>query len=368
MTQLVAFGDLHLQKGEALHPARLAEQEAVLDRILTDARNMGAAAVLMAGDLFDRRRPSPEAMLTAERPLVKHRERGCPVIAIPGNHDLIDLDTGCGMDVLAEAGLIELHREPGVVRVPGAWVACLPWAPVSRLRSQLGPDVPADEVNQACGELLIRIARDLRASVDGPCVLMAHWSVDAAVLPSGLSVADLREVVLPLSDLTGLDYDAVVLSHIHRGQLLTDSPPVLYTGPPLALDFGDNSNGYGYWIVGPGAHPEFVPIESPRFLTFDQEIAADVSDAYVRLRVSVPSGEQVDARWLERDIIETGGARYARVEVTVERAARGRVEALDDTVTEAAAFGMWLDAVEATEDERPWLLTLDQHYREQVAA
>lgn len=368
MTRLLALGDLHLQKGETLHFGRLAEQEQVLDRILTAARDENVDAVLLAGDLFDRRRPSPEALLTAERPLVRHREHDGPkVIAIPGNHDLIDLDTDCGLDVLAETGLLELHRQHGATVVGDTTVACLPWAPVSRLRAQLG-DVSADEVNQACADLLVTVAAELHSSISGPSVLIAHWAVDAAVLPSGMSVADLREVVLPLGDLQALGYDAVILAHIHRQQTLSNHPLVAYVGSPMPLDFGEVGLEHGYLLLD-DAGPRFVPVASPRFLTFDSldhAAASDVTDAYVRVRVTSDGTDNLDARELERCLIDDG-ARYARVDVIVERAVRARVDVAED-VTDEQAFDLWLAANEIETEIAAGLRVLDQHYRGQVAA
>lgn len=371
----VATGDTHVGKLSHLHPDRLGEQERVWRAILTVARDLNAAAVLHAGDAFDRRRPSPDELLAFERPLVEHHnEDGCPVIAISGNgsHDASHGEEPSPLQIMHEADLLELYREPTARVVRGVRVALMPWTPTARLRAQLGADVPADETNQAAAHLLVDVARGLYDPI-GPTVLLTHFSVGGALTPEGASVDLFREPILDANDLAAIGYDAVICGHIHKPQIMVPDPAVFYVGSPMPLTFGEGDCPHGYWTVE--LDPELglgraamVPLESPRFLTFDQEIAADVTDAYVRLRVTVPAGERVDARWLERDILETGGARYARVEVTVERAARGRVEALDDTVSEQAAFTMWLDAVEATEDERPWLLQLDQHYREQVAA
>lgn len=380
MSRLLATGDWHVGKGRALHPGRLAEQEDAVRGILEAARAEQVDGILLAGDAFDKRRPDSDEMLAVERPLVEHRDAGgCPIIAIVGNHDLAHADVACGLDVLAEAGLLKLFREPGQTYVGDTAVTLLPWAPVSRLRALLGAEVTVDEVNQACADLLVRIAAEEKARVaGGPHVLLGHWSVDAAVLPSGMSVADLREVVLPLDGLQDLGFDAIVLSHIHRGQRLDDDPTILYTGPPLALDFGDTQDGYGYWLLIDGVTPQpgharFVPLESPRFVTLDANEAGSADGLeghYVRLVVRATEDEarSIDARAWERDLLDDG-ARYARVEVQVERAARARVEQLDDQVDDGHAFGMWLESQQDLDRETGLVLTgMDTAYREKVAA
>lgn len=373
MTRFVALGDLHLQKGETLHPGRLDEQEAVLDRILTDARHENVDAVLLAGDLYDRRRPSPEALLAAERPLVKHRdENGPPVISVPGNHDIIDLDTGCGLDVLHAAGLLQLHREPGITTAGDTAVACLPWAPVSRLRAHLGPDVPADEVNQACAELLVQIARDLRETMssDARTLLLTHFAIDGSTLPSGLDVATLREPVLPHQELAALGYNHIVAGHIHTPQRIGGHPWFIYTGSPLPLDFGEAADEHGYWLIDVDG-TRFRPVESPGFVTVDWRRAVDLSldgdlgweHAYVRVKDTIVPPDDLSPRDLERHLL-AAGARYAKVELTPERTTRARADLPDsDDVSDEQAFRMWLDAAGLDDTSATHLADLDSEYR-----
>lgn len=367
MARFIAVGDNHVGKAIHLAASRLAEQEQAWRDVLEAARTENVDAILHAGDLFDARRPTPEVYLTAERPLVEHRDAGGPpVVMINGNHCLSGTSEHAAVDVLAEAGLIRLHREPEVVGCNGVGIVCLPWAPVSRLRAQLGADITVDELNVACAELLVRIAADLRGMVDGPAVLLAHWSVDNAVLPSGMSVADLREVVLPLADLEEIGFDAIVLGHIHVAQMLAAATPAFYVGSPMPLDFGEGDDAHGYWLIEDG-QPNFVQLDSPRFvtLTVDDNDTGDTKGCYVRIRATADDEEI--ARSLEGDC-RAEGAAYVRVEIEAKRSDRARVEALDETVSDEQAFAMWLEAQDGIDEAtRAALVELDAEYREKVA-
>lgn len=293
--RLLATGDSHIGKGAHVYDGRLDDQEAVWRATLDLAREHDVDLVLHAGDLFDRRRPTPAEMLAAERPLVEHRDASSiPVLAIPGNHDLPSSDGACGLDVLDEAGLLSLRRRPMVVPAGELRVACLPWAPLGRLIATIGS---RDNAVDEAVDLLVRTAADLRAECgDHPCVLLGHWSVTGAHLPNGLPVEQLREVVLPTHELEALAFDAIVLGHIHVGATVAER--TFYVGSPMALDHGEAGLIHGAWLLDADVKAEtlaleFLPVPSRPFVTvsmFDEvdELAGRVDGAVVRVRDTIP--------------------------------------------------------------------------------
>lgn len=349
MTRILATGDLHLGHGGGLYDGRLAEQEDVWRRILELARTEQVDLVVFAGDMWERRKPSPGEMLAAERPLVEHHAAaGPPVLVVSGNHDRAGEDDDLALAILAEAGLIRLSTRPEIIETAGISVCTLPWTPVSKLVAQLdGGD--RDTLYSDTGRLLVDIARGLREQTVGPAILLLHWSLTRSALPSGLPVDALCEVVLDTDELLGVGFDAIVAGHIHAPQLIHQDPVCLYVGSPASLNHGEPGE-HGVWILDVEQHAaEFRPLDSTRFVTVGLPVETwddgQVHDAIVRVKATFPDDTDVKAL---TEIAETTaydcGARHVTVDITVERAARGRAEGLDETATLADSFDAWLTA------------------------
>lgn len=339
MSRFLATGDQHIGKGQNLYPGRLAEQEANWAATLGLARERDVEAVLHAGDLFDSRRPGPEAMLAAERPLVRHQlAGGPPVIVIPGNHDIPTSDGECGLDVLAEAQLIHLYRRPDVINVVdrqvaalyvpgGTAVAMLPWTPIARLVAA-ADGVPRDRIYMEAAALVVDIAEELRQRAAGAMVLLGHWSVDGSYLPTGLPVEQLREVVLPLGEIANVGFDTCVFGHIHLAQMFGEN--ALFVGSPMALDHSERGE-HGCWILTVGHRPEFVPLPGRRFETVNSVVDdVDLREAIVRYQDVLAAGEQIDTNAI-RDELHRLGAFRVTFNLEWERRAREDREPVIDT-------------------------------------
>lgn len=381
MTRLLCVGDLHLEAGGdyCRHPGqRLDEQMQVWARALEISREMKCDAVLLAGDAFHKAKPSPEAMLAFERPILALRETlgvtAPRIVAIPGNHDYASADAGLGLEVFGEAGLLTLARTPQVVHVAGVDVACLPWAPVGRIVAQAGGG-DRDELHRAAAETLLTVARGLRAQVDGPCVLLTHFSISGAVTPDGADVGLFREPVLVAGDLDAVGFEAIVAGHIHKPQTIA-SGHGFYTGSPMPLSFGEAKSDHGVWILDIDADAvsaSFVPIESRRLITLDLALDAmeadgidalrelndalgdpdvwragrsDVTDAVVKVRITATAEQarRLDIGAIKRTLIDAGAHKVWAVQTDVTRDDRARVDGLDETLSELDALDLYLTA------------------------
>jgi len=381
MPRFLACGDLHLDCGPDLGRApgdRLREQEEVWRRCLEIAVEEDVDAVLFAGDAFHKARPSPEALLAFERPLIgfKGDARGFPFIAVLGNHDVAGVALGTGLEVFHEAGLLTLAREPAIHTVAGVSICCLPWAPVSRIvAAQDGGD--RDDVNAYAAELLLATARGLRAQVEGPATLLTHFSISGSALPNGLPVEQLREPVLELGDLEALGFDAICAGHIHGPFVLGEGPAEadavtgrcgFYVGSPVPLSFGEAGTEHGVWLLNTARWTaRFIPIESRRLETLDIDPLAaipmewltdsawigyrDVSDAIVKVRIHATQEEarRLDVAGLKRALYDAGAHKVWAVQLEIEKPERARVEGLSEELDELAALELWLKA-EGIED------------------
>lgn len=363
MPRFLATADQHLGAGPdlGLHPGdRLAEQEEVWRATLALAREYECDAVLHGGDLFDKRRPTPEEVLAATRPLVEHRdEGGCPVVMVLGNHERSGVSEATMPAVLSLSDFMHVAHAPEVDEFAGVSIAMLPWAPVARIvAAHDGGD--RDDVNAYAAELLVATARGLRAKVDGPAILLSHFMVSGSALPSGLPVEQTHEPVLELAELEALGFDACVFGHVHKGQVFGEG--TFYVGSPMPVDFGETGYDHGCFILEPdtlsGAYvPRFVPIASRRLVTLDysdvDELADDVASGMiaggeivkVRLAVTREQAQRLDVAALKRDLYEAGAYKVASVSLDVEREERARVEGLSEEIDEMQALRMWCESV-----------------------
>jgi exonuclease SbcC len=364
VTSLLFITDTHIGAWPKFSDRRVDEQEHVLHQALMIGHEHDVAGVLFGGDATHTPQPAPEHYLAFARPF---QDAGLPVLAIAGNsHDTRSPEQPIPLEVLAGTDM-RLSRLPELVEFCGVQVATLPWTPVARLVAENGGG-DRDRINERAAELLTDTAGELRrqADPDRPCLLLGHWHVDLALNEHGDGIARFaREPILPAYELAALGFDAVLLGHNHRGQIIDAGTLMLHGGSPMPLNFGEAGYEHGVWIIDVGAPTgaTFVPIESRRFVTVDRDLttddyagwttvalAADVATEVIdggivklRYRCTSEQARAIDAKAIEA-AMRDAGAHRAYAESDPVRAIRARVEGLDADVDDASALAQWIDA------------------------
>ena len=282
--------DWHL--GRSLHRADLRDAQArFLDHLIETARTERAAAVLVAGDIYDRAIPPVDAVALCEDALVRLRETGTRVVLISGNHDsagrlgfssaLID---AAGVHLrtrpakLAEPVLLnDDHGPVAVYGVPYLEPAVgLP--ALHAAAAALDPTAGGQEAGQpmprprghaaAIGAATDWIRADAAARGITRTVVIAHtWVAGGRQCDSerDISVGGIGHVPLSLFD--GFSY--VALGHLHGQQTLAEN--TRYSGSPLPYSFSEARHKKGSWLVEVGAdgktRAERVPAPGYRRLT-----------------------------------------------------------------------------------------------------
>lgn len=399
MSTFVVFGDAHFGAGaDYCQPGvRLQDQTAALDQVVDVAIDCIADAVLFAGDAFEGPLVTPEQYDAFRRPLRRLAERGIPVVGISGNgrHDAAMRSVNA-LEVMSE--VLDVHREPGVVKLGRTYVALLPWASTARLvAAHNGGD--RDATNSEAGELLIEIARGLYARIPAgePSLLLGHWSLAGAHLPNGLPVDDLREPVIETGELEAIGFDLCVFGHIHVPGPVSDK--TFYTGPLATTSFGEAGVEHGCWRID--LHPEqpgrllheisFVPLEERPFVTIDADlttgaheqlglgetdaIAAAIAphlpldEAVVRVRYRATEEQARRINWPKlRELLDDCHKIYD-IQADIVRADRARVEALNDAeISPLEAVDLWLEAEEITGPKADALRDLTAAYLQELGS
>lgn len=360
MTRLMVVADVHIESGANYGRSpgdRLRDQANIWETACKEAVDRGVDGVLVAGDLFDRPKPSPAGYLAAYRGLRWLHAAKIPVVIIPGNHDIDGAnDSAHALDVLAPFATIS--KRPEVVEVAGVRVATLPWASRARMAALLdGSDV--DAPSATVSERLVEVAAGLRASAD---VLLLHWSLSGAVSSSGQSTDEFREVVLPTRELEAQDWHYVVAGHIHSRQRLDENGTIFYPGSLCVTDFSESDQPHGFAILdiepdsGGMNFCEFVGVEQRRFVTLDLlnmigdgdanlNVFADVENAVVRVRYTCSEEQRrrIDHREIEQQLYNLGAHRVYSIEATVQREVRARVKQATLDVEPAEALEQWIE-------------------------
>jgi DNA repair protein SbcD/Mre11 len=356
--RLLHFADLHLgaQSGGLIDPATGLNQRIVdvcerFDELCTAAEDDGVHAVLFAGDAFNNQHPDPTLQrLFAER-IRRLRRAGSAVFLLVGNHDLPKMASRSHPFSIYDALEID-----GVVVGDRARVYELPLgpqAPAPVLQVAALPHFSRHDVLARHGEVDIdaavaRTVQELGAGIDPslPAVFCGHCHVNQADLGDGQHRFALSDVEVLLSTLvSGQPFPYYALGHVHKKQVLQDTPFVGYPGSLERVDFGEgerivvgadggvqrraaDEKGFLRFDLRAGAGwpladtPEFRTVHARSFVTFeiddlpDDDPAADLRNridraraagvslggAIVRVRASIASSDR--ARVTQRFVRE----------------------------------------------------------------
>lgn len=298
--------DWHL--GRTLHGVDLLDhQAAYLDHLVELARAERVAAVLVAGDVYDRAVPPVEAVRVLSEALVRLAEV-TTVVLTPGNHDsavrlgyLAPLLTD---RVRVRTAMADIGR-PVVLGDDAVRVHALPYLDPDQARRELaegagsgggegaasgptpargpgddaagggsaadaGPVLLARSHEAVTAAAMAQVRADLAAH-PGPSVVMAHaFVVGGAASESERDIRVGGVDSVPAGVFAGVDY--VALGHLHGPQEIRgagEGAPVLrYSGSPLAYSFSERHQRKSTTLVelGPDGvrSVEAVPAPVPR--------------------------------------------------------------------------------------------------------
>jgi len=397
--KIVHFADLHLgvENYGRLDPStglssRLADFLASLDQLVDYALGNRVDLVLFCGDAYKTREPSQTQQREFARRISRLATASIPVFLLVGNHDLpnaIGRATATEIfDTLAVKNIYVASR-PDVYQIPTPGgiiqVVSLPWLRRSALLSREDTkNLNIELVNRNMQEALTQVIADKAATLDPslPAILAAHVWVTGARVGSESLMAIGREPAVLLSNIALPAFDYVALGHIHKRQVLTENPPVVYAGSLERIDFGEENDEKGFYVIDilPGGNGkrqvsfEFHPVNARRFLTISIDIKAEetnpdftvlasitgqkekIKDAIVRLNISLPSSLEGHLHYngITNALKE---AHYFTVTRDVQRETRLRLgNRTAEGITPLEALKAWLESQKISPERQKTLL------------
>ncbi len=389
--KIIHFADLHLGVETYGHfdPAtglssRLEDYLKVFDELVDYALANGVDLVLFAGDAYKSREPSQ----TQQRELAKRIKRlsagGVPLFMLIGNHDLpnaigrattmeiFDTLIVPGVTVAGRPDIYPVQTKSGILQI-----AALPWVRRSALLAREDTrNLDFAKINELLQAILTRIIAEMAGRIDPalPAVLAAHVWVMNARIGSEKSMSIGQEHMLLPGSVANPAFDYVALGHIHKNQVLNERPPVAYAGSLERLDFGDEDDPKGFYVIDIPAGPaprqvsyEFHPVKARPFFTLSVDIPADdpdptltlsravqahreqIHEAIVRIEISLPDALLAHLR--DADIRnQIKDAYYLSITRNVNRTARLRLGAGTlEGITPEAALKAFLDSKHSPE-------------------
>ncbi len=403
--KILHFADLHLgvESYGRINPqtglsTRLEDFLRSFDELADFAIEEKVDLVLFCGDAYKTREPTQTQQREFARRINRIALAGIPVFLLTGNHDM---PNAAGRATATEIfDTLAVHNvtvagKPGISRLTtpsgDIQVAALPWL---RRASLLGRDDARDltleEVNRRLQQTLTVVIADLAEKLDPavPAVLAAHVSLASATVGSESMMSIGQEHVLLQASVANPAFDYVALGHIHKRQELRDAaaggPPVVYAGSLERVDFGEEKDEKGFYVVEISDGPDpagrtvsyrFHPVRARRFRTVSVKLTGeeldptatvleavtkaqkDVSDAIVRLTIELPATARGPLRDGElRDALKE--ASFAQITVARETPAppAHRVLPGDSRQTPLKALEAWLGTQSIPEDRRAELL------------
>lgn len=243
--KLLHTADLHL--GKYLHEMPLlVEQEQMLHTIHAILTRDDYAALLIAGDVYDRAIPSGEAVSLFSSFLAEIR-RDCPdtaVCIIPGNHD--SPQRLAFARTILENQRIFIAENTAEISKPvmllhngeKAALYLLPFLSFGAFRG--ATDSSGEKIGDSQAEMAEHAAGILERSIDPaiPSVLMAHlFTLGGSSSSSERTFLGTAEYVEPAL-FSRFTYTA--LGHLHRYQKVTDR--MYYSGSPFPYAFDESSD------------------------------------------------------------------------------------------------------------------------------
>jgi exonuclease SbcD len=398
--KIIHFADLHLgvESYGRIDPttglsSRLLDFLSTLDQVVDYAVENKVDLVLFCGDAYKSREPTQTQQREFARRINRLVTNDIPIFLLIGNHDLPNAigraTTTEIFDTLAVKNVYVSNR-PGIQHIPTnsgtIQIVSLPWLRRSALLTkEETKNLDFEQINQRLQQVLTNIIAANIPKLDPrlPSILAAHvWVSGARVGSEGSMTIGQEHVLLP-SNVANPAFDYIALGHIHKHQVLSYNPPVVYSGNLERLDFSEEEDDKGFYLVEIEPDKEtdkrevsfdFHPVSGRRFFTINVSIEPQdtdptstvlraiaeeedkIRDAIVRLNISLSA--EIEGQLRDNDIRNAvKEAHYFALAKDIKRETRLRLGNLTaEEITPLDALKAYLESRKVTPGRAKLLL------------
>ena len=309
--------------------SRLQDFLNTLDEVVDYSISNQADIILFCGDAYKSRNPNQTHQREFAARISRLATNGIQVFLLAGNHDAPNIPgPATALDIFPTLGVGNVHTGDTLkthlveTRSGPLQIVSVPWIRKGQFMSSLGiGENDPSKLNETIETLLTQAIQANAESLDPsiPAVLSGHLSVDSAKTSSEISMMLGKDYVLLKSSIALPQFDYVALGHIHRHQELNVSPRVVYPGSLQRIDFGEEKDTKGFYVIdidpteSPGKRErsyKFVEVNARKFLTIRSTISDsdpnptqtvineithyDVQEAIVQVLIDTPASKYQD--------------------------------------------------------------------------
>ena len=244
--------------------------------------------VLFSGDAYKSRDPSQTHQREFARRIARLSSEGIPVFLIVGNHDLPHVaNRATALEIFPTLAVtnVTVGSTLGTHTIDTAsgplQIIALPWIRIGQFMAKAETrDMSLEQIKNSVENRLTALLNQEIAQLDPgiPAILCAHVTVAGSKLGSERSMMLGNDHTLGLSTVANQAFDYVALGHIHKHQVLTQNPPVVYPGSIERIDFSEERDEKGFMLIEfdhTKPHGErdvtatFVPVDARKMLTIN---------------------------------------------------------------------------------------------------
>ncbi len=398
--KILHFADLHLgvETYGRIDPAtglssRLLDFLSALDQVVDYALENRVDLALFCGDAYKSREPSPTQQREFARRINRLSTSGIPVFLLTGNHDLPNaIGRATATEIFDTLAIQKVYvsNRPDIYRIPTGsgilQIVSLPWLRRSALLSrEETKNLNFSQINERLQLVLTNIITTNAKKLDPtlPAILAAHVWVSGAKVGSEALMTIGQEHTLLSSNIAHPAFDYIALGHIHKHQVLRDNPPVVYAGSLERLNFSEEADDKGFYVVD--IEPDkntgkrrvtfnFHKVTGRRFLTISVNIEleetaptstvikaiteqeSNIKDSIVRLNISLPA--EAEGQLRDNDIRSAlKEAHYFTIAQDFKRETRLRLGKLTaEEITPLEALKVYLESKKLAPERAKTLL------------
>jgi exonuclease SbcD len=291
---------------------RLLDFLSTLDEVVAYAIEVDAGLVLFAGDAYKSRDPSQTHQREFARRMVRLAQAGIPVFMTVGNHDLphvanrataLEIFPTLDVSNVTVGETLKTYRV--ATRAGDVQLVSLPWVRIgSFLAREETRELTLEQITHEVERRLTDLLEAEAAALDPalPAILCGHVTTSGATLASERSMMLGRDHTLTLSTLANPAFDYVALGHIHKEQVLSEHPPVVYPGSLQRIDFSEEEHTKGFYVFdldqkqsrgGRVSGMRFVPVDARRMFTVNVRVQGNEDPTEATVRAIQRHGEAV---------------------------------------------------------------------------
>ncbi len=373
--KLLHFGDLHIgmTNYSRLNPetgleSRLEDFLKTFDLIADTAIKESVDAVIFAGDMYKTRDPSPTQQRGVGERIRKITKANIPVILVVGNHDTPNTDGKANtLDIYSALEVSDVY----VFRIPELKVIETKSGPLQVVGFPWLQKSDFKELGDKAQMMYDKLDKQL------PAIAVGHLEVEGASFGSEKGLAIANDVTTPLSVLTDRRLQYVALGHIHKHQVLSTDPLVVYSGSPERVDFGEEKEEKGFVIVDIKetagkfeASFKFIDTNCRKFLSISLDLKPDdadptktildeiakhnVKDKIVRVSINIPADldKEITMDKIKKSLTDANF--IAGISRNVERKERQKIEGTEEVerLTPLEALQTYLKSKGISEDKQ----------------